>query len=827
MGEIIVLSAIMAMTTPGSAAEIAHRLERLRTPVRVLYVAAHPDDENTQLLTWLARGKKVRAAYLSLTRGDGGQNLIGPEQRPLLGVIRTHELLAARRLDGAEQLFTRLRDFGYSKSSEEALKKWGPDTALNEVVRVFRTFRPHVVITRFPETGDTHGHHLASAQLARKAYFAAGDARQFPEQLQEGLSVWKPRRLFYNFPHFFSNRGIEPPEGVRFDVEIGGYDAWLGTSHGEISGYSRSMHKSQGFGASARIGSWKEPLILLEGDRPEASDPFDGLQSWATIPGGGSFADAIKEVIASMDGRNPSSMIPFLGQAHKAAASIEDLALRAYVQAEIEALLVDTAGLYIEARSEVAEVSAGSELPVTIRVVARAPETPVVIRKVSGPGFEQTARVVLENNESYKETIQLAVDADAQPTRSHWLESSPEPTIYEVAEPNSAVRPVIESPFQVSFELGIGGIGLYVQRPVLRHWVDPVLGERTERLEVAPPVSVTPEVEVMIVPAGQSQKLAVEVQAGPLGFSGDIGWSQSEKILSPPTQKVTLAPGASTRLLFTVEGTLKARSSVRATYSAGSTPVLGWSRRVIDHPHIPRVTHRTPATVELVPSLLNIPQGLYGYIPGSGDSVAEILGRLGMKIESLDARALLSADLSKYKAILTGIRAFNVNDSLLQSQSRLMDYVKAGGTLVVQYNTKNWSAKLDVPIGPYPVSIFRGRVTDETAAVTILRPEHKLLSSPHKITEADFLGWVQERGLYFAENWAKEYTPLFSMHDAGEAALEGSTLYTKYGKGHYVFSGLSFFRQLPAGNPGALRLLINFLSASETSSEAVERSKKL
>ncbi len=815
----MVLGLLTAMTS-GSAAEIAHRLERLRSPVRVLYVAAHPDDENTQLLTWLSRGRKVRAAYLSLTRGDGGQNLIGPEQRPLLGVMRTHELLAARKLDGAEQLFTRLRDFGYSKSADESLKRWGEEFALSEVVYAFRSFRPHVVITRFPEVGDTHGHHLASAQLARRAMQAANDPKMFPEQLTRGLKPWKTHRLFYNFPHFFRRRGVMPPPDSKYEIDIGGYDSWLGQSYGEISALSRSMHKSQGFGASARIGPWKETLVLLEGSRPQQDDPLSGLPTWMTVPGGGPFAEAIEQANRAMDGRLPSAVIPWLGKAHKATEGIKDPILREELRAAVESLLIDAAGLHLEARTESAEVEPGARVSIEVQALARTPGASVVLRKVSGPGFEDIPRMVLDGKNVYRFQASVEADASMGPTRPHWLEVPATPARYMSPEIDHAQQPTVPAPFQVAFEVGIGGVGVRAERPIQRHWVDPVEGERTEALEVAPAVSVTPEVGVVVVPKGRGQSLSVEVRAGPRGFSGTIGWQGADGAITPERQRATLKPGAVTRLEFQVLGSLRARSSVRGTFAGdGKKPQPAWTRQVIDHSHISRMTYRSPSAVELVPAELSVPEGLFGYVPGSGDVVAPILARLGLNLETLDDQALLNGELNRFRAILLGIRAFNVNQSLLRARDKLMNYVRQGGTLVVQYNTKNWSSKLDVAFGPYPISISRLRVTDEGASVNILAPEHFLLTTPHQITNKDFDGWIQERGLYFAESWNKAYIPLFSMNDPGESPCEGSTLYAPYGKGHYIFSGLSFFRQLPAGNAGALRLLINFLEASRSQGE--------
>lgn len=809
----MLVTGALASSSGSSAAELAHRLARLASPVRVLYVAAHPDDENTQLLTYLARGRNLRAGYLSLTRGDGGQNLIGPEQRPLLGVIRTHELLAARSLDGAEQWFTVLRDFGYSKSAEEALSVWGEARALEQVVRVFRSFRPHVVITRFPEEGSTHGHHLASARLARRAFAAAADPEQFREHIGAGLKTWKVQRLFYNFPHFWASRGKEPPPGPRFDVDVGGYDPWLGASYGEISGRSRSMHKSQGFGASARIGPWKETLVLLEGDVPAGEDPLAGLPGLADLPGAARLAEDLEAARKAFDGARSARVIPWLGRAHRAAAQVQDALTREELQREIEGLLVDAAGLFLEARSEEAEVAPGAEREVALRALVRAGATDVVLRQVRGPGFELTPRAVLETHAPWEKKVRVRAPEDAEPTRPHWLREPPKEALYATEDADEALRPVAPAPLRVTWELGVGGVGIEVEVPVERHWVDPVQGERTEPLEVAPPVSVTPEVDVLLAPKERAVELALEIAAGPEGFRGEVGF-EGPAAVDPSALSLELEGGARLRRVvrLRVEGPGELRVSARP---AGKEAAPAWTQRVVDHPHIPRVRVRSSARVRLSPVNLEVSEGTIGYIPGSGDRVAEILGRVGFDVETLDARTLGSGDLSKYRAILVGIRAFNVNEALVAARERLMAYVKGGGRVLVQYNTKNWSAKLDIPIGPFPITISRGRVTDETAAVKLLAPEHPALRAPHRVSSADFDGWVQERGLYFAESWDERYTPLFEMSDPGEEPLRGSTLIAPHGEGVFLFSGLSFFRQLPAGVPGALRLLVNLLVGGE------------
>lgn len=809
METLMMLTAISS----ASSADIERRIGELQSPLRVLYVAAHPDDENTQMLAWIEQGLGAQAAYLSLTRGDGGQNLIGAEQRPLLGVIRSLELLEARKIDGARQWVTRLRDFGFSKSGEEALSVWGEEAALADVVRVFRTFRPHVVITRFPEEGPTHGHHLASARLARRAFEASSDTERFREQIAAGLISWRPLRMFYNYPHFWASRGKPPPEEGRYEVDVGGYAPLLGRSFGEISAASRSMHKSQGFGASARYGSWKESLILLEGSQPSTEDAFSGLPEWTDLEGGAAFAESIANVLERFDGAAPAKSIPWLGRAHRAAEELRSEPERTRAQKAIESLLLDCAGVLVDARAEVPELSPGASSKVSLRVHPRAEGAEVVLRRIEGPGIDLLPRKVLGASEVWEKSVSLEVPEAAEPSTPHWLSIPPEPARYPIPDGDLGILPWGPPPLTVSVEVGVGGVGILAVVPVSYHWVDPVHGERARTVEVTPPVTVTPRRAVAYVPRGGNARIEAEVRAGDAGWSGKLSFGGIDAAPEP----VALKLGADEAQTVSVDvRTLRPSELSLRVASGGEGAVPAWSKRVIDHPHVPVVGVRLPARVKLSPVELEVPEGLrVGFLPGTGEATASILRGLGLEVEELSVGSIRSGELDGLDTLLLGVRAFNVSPELKDMRGRLWDWVASGKTLVVQYNTNNRNASLDYDIGPAPITIARGRVTDEAAQVDLLQPKHPLLRFPHVIREPDFEGWVQERGLYFAEKWDSGYTPLFSMHDAGEEPLEGSTLVKKHGKGTYIYTGLSFFRQLPAGNPGALRLLVNFLSAGK------------
>ncbi|HKP63380.1 MAG TPA: PIG-L family deacetylase [Polyangiales bacterium] len=794
------------------AARLAHALDRLSVTARVLYVAAHPDDENTRLLAFLANSRHVGATYLSMTRGGGGQNLIGREQESLLDVLRTQELLAARRLDGARQRFTRMRDFGYSKAAAETLAVWGHDEALADVVWAIRSLQPDVVITRFDEQPPNHGHHTASAILAREAFSAAADPARFPEQLTQGVSVWQARRLVYNWPTW---REDKPPADL-LTIDVGGYDARLGLSYGELAARSRSQHKSQGFGAAGERGPLLEKFVHVAGT-PATQDLLDGVPlGWARFGAAGeAFERGLGNARAQLHRDHPETALPGLALAYRALGALPAADPRVRdARSETERLLVAASGLYVRAVAARPACSPGSQVSVKVELVLRRPTT-LRLGKLSMPDGTTTALdAVLPLHEKREVTAELRCPETAPISAPYWLADPPLPGRHVLRDPRSADDPEGPSPLIAAVDLELAGAQLRVPAPLVYRWIDRVHGERERRVLVVPPATLTPAREALMFANGKRAQLVLRVRAGTDAVDGRVTLRVPEGYkVEPAEQRVQLAhTGDEQQVEFALTPPANGASGV-------AVPVLevggrSWSFRedVIDYPHVPLQVVLQPAHVKLSPLALTRPRGLVGYVEGSGDTIAADLSHVGVQVELLSDATLLEGDLGRYAAIVLGVRSYNTRDVLPRVHARLSHFVEAGGTLVVQYVTRSTLSPLDAPVGPYPLDIGRGRVTDETAEMRALDPKARILHAPNAITSADFAGWIQERGLYFAERWDAHYQPVFELADPGEPAQRGSLLVARHGRGRYVYTGLSFFRQLPAGVPGAYRLFLNLIS---------------
>jgi LmbE family N-acetylglucosaminyl deacetylase len=797
------------------AARILHEIEGLGVVGTVLYVAAHPDDENTRLLAWLAGGRHVRAVYLSLTRGDGGQNLIGAEQDAAFGALRTDELLAARRLDGAEQLFTRARDFGYSKSAGETLALWGHDEILADVVRAIRRVRPDVVVTRFATDGPpTHGHHTASALLAAEAFRAAGDPRRFPEQLAEGLAPFQPARLVYNVSHWLLTPETDTARWLA--VDVGAYDPLLGVSYGELAGRSRSMHRSQGFGAAQERGPLVEYFEHLAG-REARGDLLDGLDlSWGRFPDGAAAGTLAAAARDGFDPRAPWRSIPALLALRDAVAGLGDAPWRAYTLARVDALVGDCAGLYLAATTAAPAAAPGEAVSLRLEATNRSPAALRLVAVTLPDGRRLEAGAALADNRPLVREERLALPPDTPVTTPYWLREPPLPGRFQVARPVLVGLPVGPPALPVTFEVEVAGRALSFVRDVSHRRVDLVDGEVVEPFVVRPPAAVAFERDVLLFPDGGERTLRARVQAGRPALRGTLtlvappGWQ-----VTPASAAVRLAaPGDEAVLSFGVTpgdgaapGALTARFQPEGARAAA--PALSALR--IAHPHVPPRTIHAPATVRLVSFDLRRASDRVGYVAGPGDRVAESLRDAGYQVDALSDETLTNGDLDAFDSIVVGVRAFSNTPRMAVWQPRLLDWVARGGTLVVQYATVGFRSELVAPLGPAPLTVGRGRVTDETAPVTFLASDHPVLQRPNPITAADFEGWVQERGLYFGERWDPAWQPILRMADPDEAPQDGSLLVLPHGEGRIVYTGLSFFRQLPAGVPGAVRLFANLI----------------
>jgi LmbE family N-acetylglucosaminyl deacetylase len=817
---------LVAQSSPGpvavlDAAALQKALDKLQVVGSVLYVAAHPDDENTDVLATLSRGRNLRTAYLAMTRGGGGQNLIGADLGDGLAAIRTQELLAARRIDGAEQFFTRAVDFGFSKSATESLRLWDHEAVLGDVVRTLRTFRPDVILTRFPpDERAGHGHHTASAMLAIEAFQAAADPTRFPEQLKEGLRPWQAKRLLWN--HFRFSEDAPKPAPGSLTLDVGAYDATLGRSFGELAAESRSQHRSQGFGVLARRGSREESFELLAGT-PAKGDLMEGVDlSWNRIPGSRNVASLLREARLGFRAERPAAVLPLL---HRALMAFDTLPPESLADPLVQAKRRDLAdvvravtGLWVEGIAERQRAIPGDPLTVNAQVLARGGQTVALEAlqleavRPEGTTVLETRRVALflNDNAPRKEAFTFTLPADTPLSQPHWLGGAG--AVAWVGRPESPAplrlraflrRP--EGPFEVVV-------------PVQYRHRDPVLGERYQPLAIVPPVLTAFTDGVQLFPDGSPRTVRLRVQAagprrGRARLKAPAGWQ-----VAPAEAPFELGAAGEVELPFQITPPSTAASAeLRVEVDTGSGFGPGHALLTLDHPHIPLQTLLPDTRLRAERLELKHAGRRIGYIMGAGDDVPQALRRMGYDVELLTDEALAREDLGRFDALVLGIRAFNTRPALQTLKTKLHAYVAQGGTEVVLYTVNTGfpginAAMVTDTIGPFPFKVGRKRVTEEAAPVRFLQPNHPVFHFPNELTARDFEGWVQERSLYHAEGWDAHYVPLLGMADSGEKEDGGALIVADHGKGHYVYTGLSFFRQLPDGVPGATRLFANLLA---------------
>lgn len=800
-----------------STGEIIQAMKRLNVVGNVLYVAAHPDDENTLFITWLSKEKMVRAGYIAMTRGDGGQNLIGAEQGEYVGYLRTHELLGARSIDGGEQYFTRANDFGFTKTTDEALSTWGKEQILSDLVWRIRSFQPDVMVNRFPPDARAgHGHHSASAVLSEEAYKAAADPSRFPEQLAY-VKPWQVKRVVWNSfsPNFQNN---SPGEGSYIKIQLGNYNPLLGKSYTEIAAEARSMHKSQGFG-SAKTRGQRVDYALHKVGEPAQNDLFDGIDmTWKRVKGGEKVEALVNAALSNFKVENPSASIPALINIYNAIDGLEENVWTTYKKNEVKDLILACAGLWFEANPSDYSVAGGDKIKVNLNVVARS-NSNIVLEKVSfkGTGKDSTMNMKLAYNVPVNQNFDVQIPANTPITQPYWLMEQKEKGFYKVDNQLLRGLPIKPADLVCDYTFSIEGKQLSFQTPLTYKFVEPSIGEIYRYFEVRPEVMANIDEKVYAFADSQAKDVKVTLKAGKKNVSGTVslavpaGWRIEPASINfelkdkyeEKTVSFKVFPSATAS-----EVSLKAIvKTVNGTYNRGIA--------TIDYKHIPTLTLYPVSEAKAIRIDLKKKGTKIGYIAGAGDEVPAALTQIGYQVTMLTP-VELAKDLSTYDAIIVGVRAYNTEEHLKFYQDKLMDYVKNGGTVVTQYQTNAFYGTSKVKeIGPYNFGIGRGRVTDENAEVKILMPTHPLLNTPNKITAKDFEGWIQERGLYFADKWAKEYETIFSMHDTNEREEEGSVLYAKYGKGNFVFTGLAFFRELPAGVPGAYRLFANMISVGK------------
>lgn len=804
------------------AVKIRLALEQLNVLGSVLMIGAHPDDENTALLAYLARGRKARTAYLSLTRGEGGQNLIGPEQGELLGLIRTQELLAARRIDGAEQFFTRAIDFGFSKSADETLAKWGRETILADVVWTIRRFRPDVIVLIFTGTpADGHGQHQASGILGREAFAAAADRTRFPEQLR-WVEPWQAKRLLLRSYSFSSPPATDGRAEGMIEYDAGEFDPVLGFSYTEIAGMSRSMHKSQGMGAPERRGPSKSYMVRVAGE-PTTRDIFDGVDTtWNRLPGGAAVEKILEEAARTFQPEQPEKTIPLLVKARPLIATMKDPWATLKLQ-ELDEVIALCAGLWVDASTDRPAVVPGESLQVNFEVINRSPASlalkSVSLEGMAGAPAAEFAAVPLAYNEPDRRSLKVTIPPDQPYSQPFWLQKPGNGNTYIIEDQKLVGLPEPPPFLRARFRIQVGSEEIELVRPVIRRYVDRVQGELTRPLVVVPPVVVRISEPVLIFPDAKAKTVEVMISSNVASASGELKLEAPEgwRVQPAATPFRIAGAGEETTFSFTVSPPSSLmRGEVRAVATVNGKGISS-GMQVIAYPDITPQTVFPPSSAELLRADVRILAKKIGYVMGAGDEVPRALRQLGCEVTLLGAEDLADGDLNRFDAIVTGVRAYNVRADLTANQQRLLDYVQRGGTLVVQYNVLDPRSPTGLQgIGPYPLQIGRGRVSVEEAPVTFLNPNHLLLATPNKISEEDFRGWVQERGLYFASQWDPRYEPLLESHDPNEEPLRGGTLYAHYGKGAYIFTAYAWFRQLPAGVPGAFRLFANFLSAGQS-----------
>ena len=810
-----------------NSSEIYSEIEKLNFLGSVLYIAAHPDDENTRLISYFSNELNARTAYLSLTRGDGGQNLIGPQLRELLGVIRTQELLAARKIDGGEQFFTRANDFGYSKTPEETLSIWNEEEVLKDVVRAVRKFKPDVIINRFDanSAGETHGHHTSSALLSLRAFDLAAKKDKFPQLAQE-LGTWQPKKLFFNTsPWFYDSQeafdAADKSGFVTFDTGV--YFPLKGMSNTEIASLSRSQHQSQGFGSTGTRGSAPEYIQLLKGEHPKNNnDVFHGINTgWTRVKGGKEIGEILQKVQENFNFKDPAASVPQLVKAYQLILKLEDEHWKEVKSQQIKEIIAASLGLYLEASTDAPLATPGEEIKLNLEAINRS-NIPAEIITIKVPAVEKSLAVDLNlaNNTASLKRVDFKIPENAAFTSPYWLNEPGSLGMYKVEDSKNIGLPENPRELKAEFIISINGVKIPFQREFKYKYNDPVAGETYLPFEIVPALSVTTQGDVLVFADNSPKTIPVTIKAMKDGISGTLfpgklnGWKIiPEKHIFDSLQKgeektfyfEVFPPKAQDTYIFSpvaeVEGEKYNKAVMQMAYS-----------------HIPLQTLVLPNETRLVKLDIQKRGNLIGYIQGAGDVVPQALMQMGYEVENIDPENISVRSLEKFDAVVIGIRAYNTLDILKFKQPALFEYVNRGGNLIIQYNTSR--GLVTDELAPYKLNLSRDRVTDEHSKVTFLAPDHAVLNSPNKITSEDFEGWVQERGLYFPDEWAEEFIPVLEMNDKGETPKRGSLLIAPYGKGNYIYTGLSFFREFPAGVPGAFRLFANMLSLGKEAPSA-------
>lgn len=806
------------------SSEIFESIKKLNFLGSVLYVAAHPDDENTRLISYMSNHVKARTAYLSLTRGDGGQNLIGPELRELLGVLRTQELLAARRVDGGEQLFTRANDFGYSKHPDETLAIWDKDKVLGDVVLAIRKFKPDVIINRFDHkrAGRTHGHHTSSALLSMEAFDLVNNPSSYPEQLSD-TDIWQPKRLFYNTSWWRYGREefekLDKSNMISFDIGV--YYPLKGLSNNELASIASSQHLCQGFGRPSQRGTQQEYIEFLKGDTLDMNkkDVFEGIDtSWNRIEDGSKIGDILTDVENNFNFVNPSIHIPQLLEAYKLLSNIKNEHWKTIKTKELKAIIQACTGLYLEVSAENNWATINETVNLNIEVLNRSQIAMSIVSVKTSDNLEISKEINLDSNTKFdfKETI--TIPSNQKPTTPYWLAEKGSLGMYK-AEKQFIGKPETPRVFNVDFNVLINKVPITFTKPVVYRYSEPDKGELYKPFEIIPEATAALTENVYIFENEQQKEVEVIVKAGKGNLEGAVEMAYpNDWQVYPKSQKIFIKnKGDIQKVTFTIIPPKNQSEGLITPMVKIGDNIYTRELIEIDYDHIPFQTILLPSESKIVRLDIEKHGKNIGYIKGAGDVIPESLEQIGYHVETIKIENITPKLLSKFDAIVLGIRAYNTVEGLEFKQPLLFDYIAQGGNVIAQYS-KSYGLKTKL-LAPYDLKISRDRVTDENAEVRVLTPEHQVLNYPNKITSNDFEGWTQERGLYFPNEWSEEFTPILSMNDKGESPKEGSLLVAKHGKGYYIYTGLSFFREFPAGVSGAYRLFANMLSLGKKDSK--------
>jgi LmbE family N-acetylglucosaminyl deacetylase len=794
-----------------TSVDMYQAIRKLNVLGSVLYVAAHPDDDNSRLIAYFSKEKLYRTGYLSLTRGDGGQNLIGDEQGIELGLIRTQELLASRKIDGGEQFFSRAFDFGYSKGPGETFTKWDKEKILSDVVWVIRKFQPDVVITRFPTTGEGgHGHHTASAILANEAYAAAADPNRFPEQLKY-VKPWQVKRVLWNT---FNFGGTNTTNSDQFHFDDGIYNPLLGKSYGEIGAESRSQNKTQGTGSTSIIGQTIEYFKTTQGD-PPVNDLMDGVDiSWNRVKGGEAIEKMVNGLITSFDFLHPEKSVKGLVELYKALQQLPDGYWKEQKMKETKELIEQCSGLFVNATTNVQYAVQTDSVRINFLLNDRLGVN-ATLKEVKVDEFDSTFNKPLLKNSNVFFANTIFVPSTKMPTQPYWLQRKMEEGYYNVDDQQKIGQADVDPAYVADITLNIGGVDLDFAKPVKYKFTDPVRGELYEPLVVVPPVLISPEEQIKVSKDSNVFAGVLDLRGEKSGFNAvlkDVGLERPDivKIEYNPDQVTLSEPNKTIPVNYSVKANMDNEYHFGVDAGNGSHDVYHLGMNEIKYDHIPNITYFPVATVTNRKLDLKIYNKKIGYIVGAGDKVPEALEQMGYDVTILGDKELSRNDLQQYDAIITGVRAYNTNELMNNYYDKLMKYIYDGGNLIVQYNRNNQEL---AKMSPYPFRISGARITDENADVNFLNPNHPVLNFPNKITQDDFKGWIQERSIYHATGFDRnKFETIFSMHDPGERDDDGSLIIAKYGKGVFVYTGLVFFRELPAGVPGAYRLMANIIA---------------